>query len=92
MLLPLNELAVSSRLIGTKKMIRALKAGKVRKVFLASDAETALTAPIEREAAAAGIPVEWVTSRQALGRACCIDRLTAVAGIGTEPAGQNGKQ
>lgn len=90
--MPLNELVVGSRLVGTNKLIRALKAGKVRKVFLASDAETALTTPIEREALAAGIPVEWVTSRQALGRACCIDRPTAVAGIGTESAGQDGKQ
>ncbi|MGC9372863.1 MAG: ribosomal L7Ae/L30e/S12e/Gadd45 family protein [Thermovirgaceae bacterium] len=88
----MNELAVSSRLVGTKKLVRALKAGKVSKVFLARDAETALTAPIEREAVAAGISVEWVSSRQSLGRACCIDRPAAVAGIGTEPAGQDEKQ
>ncbi len=85
--MPLNELAVSSRLVGTKKLVRALKAGKVCKVFLARDADTALTAPIEREAVAAGIPVEWVSSRQVLGRACCIDRPAAVAGIATESAG-----
>lgn len=90
--MPLNELAVSSRLVGTKKLVRALKAGKVRKVFLARDAETALTSPIEREAVAAGIPVEWVTSRQTLGRACCIDRPAAAAGIGTEPVEMDGKK
>ncbi len=87
--MPLNELAVSSRLVGTRKLARALKEGNVRKVFLARDADAALTAPIEREAVAAAVPVEWVRSRQALGRACCIDRPTAAAGIGVEPAKQD---
>lgn len=87
--MPLNELAVSSRLVGTKRLCRALKNGRVRKVFLARDADPALTAPLEREAVASGIPVEWVESRLVLGRACCIGRPAAAAGIGNETTGQD---
>lgn len=90
--MPLNELAVSSRLVGTKKLCRALKRGDVQKVFLARDADSALTAPLERQAVALGIPVEWVKTRQMLGRACCIDRPTAAAGIGVESPEQSGQK
>ncbi|HDR15212.1 MAG TPA: 50S ribosomal protein L7ae [Desulfobacteraceae bacterium] len=82
--MPLNELAVSSRLVGAKRLCRALKRGRVKKVFLAKDADPSLTAPLEREAMAEGIPVEWVESSEMLGRACCIERPASAAGIGTE--------
>ena len=45
------------RVVGVKQSRKAIREGRARRVFLASDADPALTEPISAECAAAGIPV-----------------------------------
>ena len=54
----LEELNYAARIVGVKQLRRALADGRVRKVFLADDADPALTDPIREAFTLAGIPVE----------------------------------
>lgn len=79
--MPLNELAVPNRLVGTRSVRKALQSGVLRKVFLAADARGSLVKDLERMARESGVKVEWADSTAILGRACAIDRGAAAAGI-----------
>lgn len=80
--MPLNELAVSSRVTGERQVKRMLKAGRIVKLFIAENADPALVDPLEAEARRQEIPVEKVSDMTRLGRACAISRGASVAGIG----------
>ena len=77
----LEELNHAARIVGVKQLRRALTDGKVRKVFLADDADPALTDPIREACTLAGIPVETTASARQLGQACGISVAAAAAGV-----------
>ena len=56
-----------NRVVGTKQVLRALKAGTLKRVYVANDADTFLYQRIVLAADAAGVPVTRVpTMRMAL--------------------------
>ena len=67
------------RVVGVKQSRKAIREGRARRVFLAGDADPALTGPIAAECAAAGIPVETERTMAQLGRACGISVGASVA-------------
>ena len=75
----LNELENASKVVGVKQVRRALANGRVKRLYLAKDADPQLTQPLERQAAKAGAEVVWADAMKALGRACGIAVGTAVA-------------
>ena len=77
----LTELASSNRVVGVKQSRKAIKNGRAARVFLALDADPAITEPIEAECTAVGIPVCVENTMAQLGRACCITVGAAVAVI-----------
>jgi large subunit ribosomal protein L7A len=77
----LNELAVPNRVTGERQVRRTLKAGRLRKLFIAEDADPSLIGTLEEEARRQNIPVERVDSMLRLGRACAITRGASAAGI-----------
>ena len=77
----LNELASSNKVAGVKQSRKAVREGRAAKVFLACDADPAITEPLEQECAAYGVPVEWKFTLAELGRACRISVGAAVAAI-----------
>lgn len=79
--MPLNELAVPNRVTGERQVRRTLKAGRLRKLFIAEDADPSLIGTLEEEARRLNIPVERVDSMLRLGRACAITRGASAAGI-----------
>ena len=74
----LEELNYAARIVGVKQLRRALADGRVRKVFLADDADPALTDPI-REACT--LAVETAASARQLGQACGISVAATAAGV-----------
>lgn len=68
----LEELKNVQRVTGAKQTRRALAAGQVKRLFLAKDADPALTAPLADQARSAGIPVEEDSTMAQLGAACGI--------------------
>ena len=77
----LEELNYAARIVGVKQLRRALADGRVRKVFLADDADPALTDPIREACTLAGIPVETAASARQLGQACGISVAATAAGV-----------
>ena len=79
--MPLNELAVSERVVGEREVRRAMEKGILRKIFVAADSDEKVIKPLRETAVGLGVEVENVDSKLKLGRACAIDRPAAVAGL-----------
>ena len=69
------------RVVGVKQSRKAVREGRARRVYLASDADPALTGPIAAECAAAGIPVETGKTMAQLGRACRVGVGASVVAV-----------
>ena len=68
-------------LVGSKQLRKALSRKAVSAVFLARNADPALTGPLAELCDAEGVPYSWVRSMKELGEACGIDVGTAAAAI-----------
>ncbi len=73
--------AGGKKIVGTKQVIRALKAGALRRVYVASDADTFIYQQVVRAAEDAGVPCVRVPTKQELGAACKVEVSTAAAGL-----------
>ena len=67
--------------VGAKQLKKAVKAGRVRYVFLAENADPAVTEPLEELCAANHIQITWVHSMTELGRSCGIEVGAAAAAV-----------
>ena len=68
----LTELASQEKVIGVKQSRTAVREGRAKRVYLACDADPAITEPVAVSCEAAGIPVETEHTMAQLGRACRI--------------------
>ncbi len=75
----LSELTGSNKVVGAKQTKRALADGRVRRLYLAADADPRVTGPLSELAAERGVPVEEVPTMKELGSACGISVGSAVA-------------
>lgn len=76
-----DVLKTENAICGVKQVKKALKDGSVMKLYLASDADRRLTAPILALAENSSIPVVWVASMHMLGRMCGIDVGCSAAAV-----------
>ena len=67
--------------VGAKQLKKAVKAGRARCVFLAENADPAVTGPLEALCAANRIQTTWVPSMAELGRVCGIEVGAAAAAV-----------
>ena len=74
----ISELASSKKVIGVKQSRKAIRDGRAKQVFLAVDADPALTDPVAESCAEGGIPVESGYTMSQLGQAC---RITVGASV-----------
>lgn len=65
--------------VGAKQLRKALQSGKARFVYLAKNADPAITLPIAEQCKLNSVPCAWVGSMQDLGRACGIEVGAAAA-------------
>ena len=77
----LEELKQGNTVVGIKQLRRALDGGKVKKVFLAEDADPILIDPVVQLCAEIGVECEAVQTMRALGAACGISVGAAAAAI-----------
>ena len=68
-------------IVGAKQLRKALRAGRVRQVYLAENADPAVTEPLALACEENRIPVAWIRSMSELGRACGIDVGAATAAV-----------
>lgn len=67
--------------VGAKQLKKAILGGTARQVFLAKDADPAVTEPLEALCCQKEIPYVYVRSMAELGRACRIEVGAAAAAI-----------
>lgn len=84
--MPLSELATNLRIVGEREVRRTLQARRLKKLFVAQDADLGRIKDILKDAEDQGISVEWVEEKIRLGRACAISRGASVAGISSSKA------
>ena len=77
----LEELRTASKVVGVKQLRKALSAGAVKTVYLAADADPALTQPLIAQCKQECITVVRVESMEKLGAACEISVPAAAAAI-----------
>ena len=74
----ITEFASKEKVIGVKQSRRAIQEGRAKQVFLAVDADPAITGPVADSCFTARIPVESSHTMAQLGQAC---RITVGASV-----------
>ena len=77
-------LAGHNFVVGAKQLKKALKSGKAQRVFLARNADPAITEPIAALCQLNQVDFVWVRSMTDLGHACGIE-VGAAAAAAVEP-------
>lgn len=77
----LSELKHSAKVVGVKQLRKAMGRDEIVRIFLAEDADPALTEPLRLAAEARQIPVVPVRGMRELGQACGIAVGAAAAGL-----------
>ena len=74
----ISERASQEKVIGVKQSRKAIRESRATRVYLAFDADPAITEPVAESCQAAGIPVETDYTMTQLGQAC---RITVGASV-----------
>ena len=77
----LPELRGQKLAVGARQMTKAVVSGRVRRDFLAENADPALTGPLAALCSQHHIQISWVPSMAELGRACGIEVGAAAAAV-----------
>ena len=75
------DLTKQKIVVGSKQLKKAVTAGRARGVFLAENADPALTEPIAEMCSQQNIQITWVRSMAELGRSCGIEVGAAAAAV-----------
>ncbi len=77
----IQELNTPNKVVGAKQVRRALKDGRVARLYIAVDADPRLLQPLVQTAVNQQVPVQQVPSMKELGCACGIAVGSAVAAL-----------
>ena len=67
--------------VGAKQLQKALKKGSARRVYLAENADPAITEPLVALCQSSSVEFSWVRSMAELGKACGIEVGAATAAV-----------
>jgi len=77
----LEKLNDARKIVGTRRLLKALSLGEVATVYLADDAEMYLRTQVREAADFAGAKLVIVPTMKELGEACGVEVKTAAAGL-----------
>jgi len=80
-MLELEKLKSSDKVVGTRRLLKAVAEGRVREAYLALDADLFIARQVRETCAQMGVPLVEVDLMQHLGDACGVAVKTASAGI-----------
>ena len=86
----LNEISRRKVVVGAKQLRKALVSGTAERVYLAENADPAVTEPILAQCRQNGVAYIWVRSMADLGRACGIE-VGAAAAASVRESGSAGE-
>lgn len=69
----LTDIDQGKIVVGAKQLRKALNAGRAQRVYLARNADPAITEPIEALCRQTHVEYTWVATMQDLGKACGIE-------------------
>ena len=75
----LREISRQKMVVGAKQLRKALQNGRAKRVYLAGNADPAITEPIEAMCEQYHIDCAWVPNMLDLGKACGIEGGAAAA-------------
>lgn len=73
--------AAAKKVVGTKQVTRALKAGTAERAYVANDADTFIFQQVIRAAEEAGVPCIRVDTMKELGRVSGVEVPAAAAAV-----------
>ena len=76
-----QELRTGKKVVGANQCARAVRDGRAMRVFLARDADEALTGPLEQQCLRQAIPVDTRYTMEELGEAAGIQVGAAVIAL-----------
>lgn len=77
----LEKLKNSAKVVGTRRLVRAIEAGEISEAYIAQDADLFIVRQVKDACNRAGVRVVEVDSMKQLGEVCGVDVKTASAGI-----------
>ena len=77
----LEKLKEASKVVGTRRVLRAIQAGEVSEAYVARDADLFILRQIRQACSEAGVRMVEAESMKELGKACGIEVKTASAAI-----------
>ena len=77
----MTEIKLKNTIVGAKQIRKGLNAGRLSKVFLAENADPAITEPLVALCQHHGVDFSWVRSMTELGNACGIEVGATAAAI-----------
>ena len=77
----LEKLKNSDKVVGTRRLVRAILAGEIAEAYIARDADLYIVRQVKDACNQAGIRIVEVDTMRQLGEACGVEVKTASAGI-----------
>lgn len=77
----LEKLRNSQKVVGTRRLLRAVQAGEISEVYLAKDADLFIVRQVKDACNRANVRMIEVDTMKQLGEVCGVDVKTASAGI-----------
>lgn len=77
----LEKLERSSKVVGTRRLLRAIQAGEIEEAYIARDADLYIVRQVRQACSEAGVRMVEVDTMVQLGQACGVEVKTASAGI-----------
>ena len=77
----LERLKNSDKVIGTRRLVRAIAAGEIAEAYVARDADLFILRQVRQACNGANVPMVEVDTMKQLGEACGVEVKTASAGI-----------
>ena len=77
----LEKLKNGSKVVGTRRVLRAIRSGEIAEAYVAQDADLFIVRQIRQACNEMGVRMVEVPSMKELGQACGVEVKTASAGL-----------
>lgn len=77
----LEKLKNASKVVGTRRLLRAIQSGEIEEAYIARDADLYIVRQVRQACSEAGVRMIEVDTMVQLGQACGVEVKTASAGI-----------
>ena len=77
----LDKFDDARKVVGTRRLLKALAAGEIERAYLADDADMFIRTQVQEACEKAGVMLTIVPEMVELGKACGVDVKTAAAGL-----------